>query len=150
MRLNICLEQIGKCSLFSWLISLINIIIFRLPDNDVKLLLFILFLPFGLLLFLLRSILILSLFILGYVVSDTGVTQKIFNKIATLAFGISVSIENPKKKENVDVYISNSLSIFDHLAVNVATGAVAVSFFYFNMVMLCSQNYVLSQVKYDM
>lgn len=129
---------------------MINIIIFRLPDNDVKLLLFILFLPFGLLLFLLRSILILSLFILGYVVSDTGVTQKIFNKIATLAFGISVSIENPKKKENVDVYISNSLSIFDHLAVNVATGAVAVSFFYFNMVMLRSQNYVLSQVKYDM
>uniref|UniRef100_V5GFZ1 Lipid droplet-regulating VLDL assembly factor AUP1 n=1 Tax=Anoplophora glabripennis TaxID=217634 RepID=V5GFZ1_ANOGL len=97
----------------------------RLPDNDVKLLLFILFLPFGLVFFLLRIILILSLFILGYVVSDTGASQKILNKIATLAFGISVSIENPKKKENVDMYVSNSMSIFDHLAVNVATGAVA-------------------------
>lgn len=98
-----------------------------MPDNDVKLLLFILFLPFGLVFFVLRTILILSLFILGYIVSDTGITQKIFNKIATLAFGISVSIENPKKKENVDVYVSNSVSIFDQLAVTVATGAVSVS-----------------------
>lgn len=104
-----------------------NGIFFRLPENDSSLLLFILYLPFGLLLFLLRTVVLLILFLLANVLPESTVSYKLLNKIACLALGISVSVENPKTKENVDVYISNNLTIFDHLAVCNATGAVSVS-----------------------
>ncbi|CAH1115374.1 unnamed protein product [Psylliodes chrysocephalus] len=99
----------------------------RIPENDVNLLIFILYLPIGLILILLRSVLLLGLFILGQVLPDTSVSQKLINKIACLGLGISIHIENPKSKENVNVYVSNSLSIFDQIAVCSATGAVSPS-----------------------
>ncbi|XP_023013564.2 lipid droplet-regulating VLDL assembly factor AUP1 [Leptinotarsa decemlineata] len=99
----------------------------RLPESDASLILFLLYSPVGLFIFILRAILLLGLFILGQVLPDTPASQKIINKIACLSLGISVSIENPRKKDNVDVYISNSLSIFDQLAVCSATGSVSPS-----------------------
>ncbi|CAG9861905.1 unnamed protein product [Phyllotreta striolata] len=99
----------------------------RIPDNDGNLLIFILYCPIGLILILLRSILLLGLFILGQVLPDTPAPQKFINKIACLSLGISIHIENPKSKENVNVYVSNSLSIFDQIAVCSATGAVSPS-----------------------
>lgn len=85
------------------------------------------YVPLGIILFLLRTVLIILLFILGNILSDTLLVQKFLNKLACLSLGIFVTVENPEIKENVDVYISNSVSIFDHLAVQNATGSVTVS-----------------------
>lgn len=105
-------------------------ICFRLPENDASLLLLILYLPFGLLLFLLRGIILLVLLVLGNLgLPESTASYKLLNKIACLALGISVNVENLKAKENVDVYISNNVSKFDHLAVCNATGSVSVSSF---------------------
>ncbi|KAJ8955973.1 hypothetical protein NQ318_006244 [Aromia moschata] len=119
----------------------------RLPENEVKLLFLILYCPIGLILFIVRTVLIFGLFLLGHVVSDTPVTQKIVNKISTLAFGIFVSIENPKIKENVDVYVSNSLSVFDHLAVANVTGAISPGTRVFLEKMLVLSNYCFGNIS---
>lgn len=42
--------------------------------------------------------------------------------------GISVNVKNPKQREDVEVYVSNCLSHFDHLAVHTATRAVMVNY----------------------
>ncbi|KAG5887829.1 hypothetical protein JTB14_022687 [Gonioctena quinquepunctata] len=89
----------------------------RLPESDASLIVFLLYSPIGLVICVLRAILLLGLFLLGQVLPDTPASQKCIDKIACLALGISVSIENPKKKDDVDIYISNSMSIFDQLAV---------------------------------
>ncbi|RZC32484.1 ancient ubiquitous protein 1-like, partial [Asbolus verrucosus] len=96
-----------------------------LPENELKFLCLVLYLPIGLVLFILRTILVLGVVLIGCSLSDTSVIHKFVNKIACLALGITVAVENPDKKENVEVYISNSLSIFDHLAVHTATGSVS-------------------------
>lgn len=53
--------------------------------------------------------------------------QKLFNKIACIGLGISVSLEDSKIDENVEAYVSNNVSLFDHLAVSYAIGSVSVS-----------------------
>ena len=88
-----------------------------------------LYLPVGLVLFILRTILALSVILIGCSLSDTRIIQNVVNKVACLTLGITVTVENPEKKENVEVYVSNNLSIFDHLAVHTATGSVSVSHF---------------------
>lgn len=97
----------------------------RVPDCNV--IYFILYLPVGLILLTLRAIIAFGLISLSFILSDAPVSNKIINKLACLSMGISVTVENPSKKENVDVYVSNSLSIFDCLALHAATGAVTPS-----------------------
>lgn len=64
--------------------------------------------------------------ILGFVLPNTEVFQHILFKLMCYVLGISVNIKNPKQREDVEVYVSNCLSHFDHLAVHAATGAVMV------------------------
>ncbi|EFA08762.1 lipid droplet-regulating VLDL assembly factor AUP1 [Tribolium castaneum] len=97
----------------------------RFPENELKILCLVLYLPVGIVLFILRTILALSVVLIGCSLSDTRIIHKLVNKIACLTLGITVTVENPDKKENVEVYISNNLSIFDHLAVHTATGSVS-------------------------
>ncbi|XP_072378485.1 lipid droplet-regulating VLDL assembly factor AUP1-like [Diabrotica undecimpunctata] len=99
----------------------------RIPESDITLILFILYLPVGLVLILLRSFILLSLFLITQVLPDTPVSQKLINRIACVGLGISIHVENPKVKDNVHMYISNSLSIFDQIAVCSASGAVSPS-----------------------
>lgn len=73
----------------------------------------------------------MSVILIGCSLSDSRIIQNIVNKVACLTLGITVTVENPDKKENVEVYISNNVSIFDHLAVHTATGSVSVGLFYF-------------------
>jgi ancient ubiquitous protein 1 len=99
----------------------------RFPESEFKILCLVLYLPVGIVLFILRTILALSVVLIGCSLSDTRIIHKLVNKIACLALGITVTVENPDEKENVEVYISNNLSILDHLAVHTATGSVSVS-----------------------
>lgn len=96
----------------------------RFPENEVKILFAIIYLPVGLTLLLLRCVLVLFLILFGQVLPDSPVVQAFLNNLACLCFGITVSVENKKKKENMEVYISNSLSMFDHVAINKAIGYV--------------------------
>jgi ancient ubiquitous protein 1 len=97
----------------------------RFPESEFKILCLVLYLPVGIVLFILRTILALSVVLIGCSLSDTRIIHKLVNKIACLALGITVTVENPDEKENVEVYISNNLSILDHLAVHTATGSVS-------------------------
>lgn len=97
----------------------------RFPvSNDKSVLLTILYAPIGLLFLILRSILMLVFFILGQILPSTPPAQAFLNNLACICFGITVSVENPRKKENVEVFVSNSLSIFDHVAVSKAVGPI--------------------------
>lgn len=44
--------------------------------------------------------------------------------------GISVNFDKTKVDENVEAYISNNVSIFDHMAICCAVGSVSVSIKY--------------------
>ncbi|CAG9766909.1 unnamed protein product [Ceutorhynchus assimilis] len=94
----------------------------RFPDNEVKILLAVLYLPLGIILLLLRCTLTLVLLILGQILPDSPPIQSFLNNLALLCFGIIVSVENSKKKENVEVFVANSLSMFDHVAISKAIG----------------------------
>lgn len=96
----------------------------RFPDNELKKLLVVAYFPFGVILLLLRSVLALFLVIFGQVLPDTQVTQNFLYNLACICFGITVSVDNLKQKENVSVYIGNYLSILDHLAVSKALGFI--------------------------
>ncbi|XP_056633168.1 lipid droplet-regulating VLDL assembly factor AUP1-like [Diorhabda sublineata] len=99
----------------------------RIPDSDVSFIFFIFYLPLGLILIVLRCCLLLFLFLICQFLPDTPRIQKFVNKLACLGLGISVHVENLKVKEKVHVYISNSVSVFDQVAVCKATGAVSPS-----------------------
>lgn len=105
----------------------IQILCFRLPDSDSSLILFILYAPFGLCLFIIRSIILSLLFIFLHILPESPSLQKFCNKIACIGLGISVSLDNTKIDDNVEAYVSNNVSIFDHLAVSQAVRTVSVS-----------------------
>lgn len=100
---------------------------FRLPESDSSLLLLIIYSPIGCGLLILRSIILSLLFIIRLILPDSTILQKLSNKLACIGLGISVSVENSKVDENVEAYISNNVSIFDHLAVSHAIGSISVS-----------------------
>lgn len=60
------------------------------------------------------------------ILPSTPPAQTFLNNLACVCFGITVSVENQRKKENVEVFVSNSLSIFDHVAVSKAVGPILV------------------------
>ncbi|ENN75747.1 lipid droplet-regulating VLDL assembly factor AUP1 [Dendroctonus ponderosae] len=96
----------------------------RFPDKGKSILLALLYLPVGLLLLLLRCMLVFIFFILGQILPNTPPIHSFLSNFACLCFGIIVSVENRKTKENVEVFVSNSLSIFDHVAISKAIGTV--------------------------
>lgn len=100
----------------------------RLPENEISLLIFMLYFPIGIVLFISRLLLLAVIVILGQVLPYSHVSQKLVNRLACFALGISVTVENPKAKESVKVYVSNSRSVVDQLAVSNVTGAVPVSY----------------------
>ncbi|KAL3276256.1 hypothetical protein HHI36_020971 [Cryptolaemus montrouzieri] len=97
----------------------------RFTENEWKFISLLCYLPLGIILFCLRCVLALSVFLLGYALPDVPFARKVINKFTCLSLGISVCIENIERKENVDLYISNSLSCLDSLAVNLATNAIS-------------------------
>lgn len=102
-------------------------IFFRLPETDSSLLVFILYIPFGLCIVFIRSILLCFLYIIHHILPESPGFQKLCNKIACLGLGISVNWDKTKVDEHVEAYVSNSISIFDHLALSNAVGSVSVS-----------------------
>lgn len=101
-------------------------VVFRSPDGGVELFCLLLYLPFGFALFILRLIVALLVLLLGSVLPNSEVAHNILFKLICLSLGITIHIRNADKKEDVEVYVSNCLSNFDHLAVHAATGAVMV------------------------
>ncbi|CAG9818840.1 unnamed protein product [Phaedon cochleariae] len=99
----------------------------RLSDNDISLLLCVLYIPLGIIILSLRAILLLGLFLLAQILPDTKNVRKFISKLACLAVGITLQVENCKTKEAVNVYISNNLSIFDQLIISTATGSISPS-----------------------
>lgn len=104
-----------------------NEVSFRLNENEWNFICLLFYLPLGLIFYLLRIVLAIIVFLLGCVLPDAPFSRNIINKITCLSLGISVTVENIEKRENVDVYISNSLSLFDGLAIHQATKALSVS-----------------------
>nr|CAH7742312.1 unnamed protein product [Callosobruchus chinensis] len=96
----------------------------RYPDGDVGKILFFLYIPLGVIILLLRIIVLFCAMLLSYVIPETVPFRKFINKITCMALGIAVTVENPKAKENVGVFVSNNLSVFDHVAVQKVTNAV--------------------------
>nr|CAI5849178.1 unnamed protein product [Callosobruchus analis] len=96
----------------------------RFPDGDVGRILFFLYIPLGIIILLLRIIVLFCAMLLSYVIPETVPFRKFINKITCMALGIAVTVENPKAKENVGVFVSNNLSVFDHVAVQNVTNAV--------------------------
>lgn len=122
-RLNNCIITTGNSAPYRALKINIESLFFRNPNSG-----FLLFLyaPFGLIIFTLRVFISLIVLILGYVLPSAEIFHKILFKLTCLALGITINVKNPDKKEDVEVYVSNCLSHFDHLAVHGVTGAVMV------------------------
>ncbi|XP_044754309.1 lipid droplet-regulating VLDL assembly factor AUP1-like [Coccinella septempunctata] len=97
----------------------------RLNENEWKFICLLFYLPLGLILYLLRCLLATVVFLLGYLLPDTPFSRNIINKITCLSLGITVTVENIEKRENVEVYIGNSLSLLDGLVVHQATKAIS-------------------------
>lgn len=75
---------------------------------------------------------ILLVLVLGYILPNTEVLQHILYKLTCCVLGITVNVKNPKQREEVEVYVSNCVSNFDHLAVHGVTRAVMVIFYKHN------------------
>lgn len=83
--------------------------------------------PVGLVLLVGRVLLGLLVLLLAYLLPDTLAIQRILNKLLCATFGIYVDINNPEKREDVPVYMSNYVSPLDYLAVRSVTSCVTVS-----------------------
>lgn len=84
------------------------------------------YLPFGVILVTLRVVLGLLIFIIGHILPDVQIIRNILSKLLCFTFGIIVSVTNREKKEDVEAFVSNQISIFDHLVVHTATNSVTV------------------------
>lgn len=73
-----------------------------------------------------RTALGLLLILSGYVLPDLKVLNVVFHKLICFTLGISISVENLERKEDVDAYISNQVSVLDHLVLNSVTGCLTV------------------------
>ncbi|KAL1491482.1 hypothetical protein ABEB36_012073 [Hypothenemus hampei] len=102
--------------------DLINHTRFNTKDGNIFLTL--LYFPLGVVFFLFRGTFALALVILAQVLPNSPPVNSFLNNLACLCFGITVSVENQKRKENVEVFVSNSLSLFDHIAVSKAIGTI--------------------------
>lgn len=100
----------------------------RLPDSGQKLFLFLIYLPFGLILIALRTILGILIFIIGHLLPDAQIIRNVLSKLLCFTFGIIINVVNREKKEDVEAYVSNQITIFDHLVVHSATNSVTVRF----------------------
>ncbi|KAF5269958.1 hypothetical protein FQR65_LT05757 [Abscondita terminalis] len=96
----------------------------RYPQNTLGLFTFIVYLPFGIILLLLRVILGVQVFVFGFLLPDVPAIQKILCKLLCTTLGINTYVENLDKKENVNVYISNYVSPFDHLVIHSVADSV--------------------------
>lgn len=103
-------------------------LVFRFSENSQEFFCLLLYLPFGIILCIVRLLIALVVVILGHILPNTDVFQHLLFKLTCYVLGVTVNIKNPKQKEDVEVYVSNCLSHFDHLAVYAATGAVTVMF----------------------
>lgn len=99
----------------------------RLPDSGQKLLSLLVFLPFGVVLVALRTVIGILIFIIGHVLPDVQVVRNVLSKLLCFTFGIIVNVVNHEKRDEVEAYVSNQISIFDHLVVHSATNSVTVS-----------------------
>lgn len=106
----------------------ISLFICRFSENVQEFLCLFLYLPFGVILFIIRLLVALIVLLLGYILPNTEVFQHVLYKLTCFVLGITVNLKNPKQREDVEVYVSNCLSHFDHLAVHSATGCVMVTF----------------------
>lgn len=80
----------------------------------------------GIILIALRTVLGLLIFIIGHILPDAQIIRNILSKLLCFTFGIIVYVVNQEKKEDVEAFISNQISIFDHLVVHTATNSVTV------------------------
>ncbi|XP_066251167.1 lipid droplet-regulating VLDL assembly factor AUP1-like [Euwallacea similis] len=94
----------------------------RFQKSESNILVTIIYFPVGLIILALRCLLAIVFMFLGQVLPSTPPVQTFLNNLACICFGITVSVENKKKKENVEVFVSNSLSLFDHVAITKAVG----------------------------
>lgn len=97
----------------------------RFTDNDWKFISLLLYLPIGIILSVLRAILAINLFWLGIFLPDSPVAQKVVNKILCLSLGLSINVQDIGKKEDVELYVSNNVSLFDNLVIHLVTGSVS-------------------------
>lgn len=79
-----------------------------------------------------------------HILPEIPVLQQLCNKLACLCLGISVNFDKTKVDENVEAYISNNVSIFDHMAVSCAVGSVSVSILYHIYYCNITWDYVLA------
>lgn len=86
--------------------------------------------PFGVILVALRIVLGLLIFIIGHILPDVQIVRNILSKLLCFTFGIIVNVANQGKKEDVEAFVSNQISIFDHLVVHSATNSVTVQLIY--------------------
>ncbi|XP_060535791.1 lipid droplet-regulating VLDL assembly factor AUP1-like [Cylas formicarius] len=99
----------------------------RFQDFGARAIFSILYFPIGLILLIIRGFFVLCFIIVNQTFPDSPFTEKLLNKLASLSFGISISVDNPKQLEKVDFYITNHTSIFDQLVVHITTGSVSPS-----------------------
>ncbi|KAK4877069.1 hypothetical protein RN001_009575 [Aquatica leii] len=110
----------------------------RYPQNTLGLFTFIVYLPFGIILLLLRLILGIQVFVFGFLLPDVPAIQRILCKLLCATLGIKMCVENLDKKENVSVYVSNYVSPFDHLVIRSVSGSVTPGKDMFNSLLTTS------------
>ncbi|KAF5279756.1 hypothetical protein FQA39_LY05446 [Lamprigera yunnana] len=124
----------------------------RYPQHTLGLFTFIAYLPFGLILLLLRTIVGIQVFVFGFLLPDVPVIQRILCKLLRATLGIRTYVENAESKENCIVYVSNYVSPFDHLVIHSVTGAVMPEKDIFNSLLstaLGLQNFGSASANFD-
>lgn len=122
--------------------------VFRFPDSPQKICFFVIYLPLGIVLTVLRTLLGILIFIVGHILPDAHIIRNVLSRLLCFTFGVVVTVENPDKREDVEAFISNQISIFDHLVVHSATDSVTVGILFITLIVCLKLNFLAwSQVE---
>lgn len=92
------------------------------------------YIPVGVALFILRTILALLLYFTTFILPNAPIFHSIVYKLTYIILGIIINVENIDKKEEVDALISNKVTHFDSVVINSLAKCITVKIFnYFEM-----------------
>lgn len=86
------------------------------------------YIPVGVALFVLRTILALLLYFTTFILPNVPIFHSIVYKLTYIVLGIIINVENIDKKEEVDAFISNKVTHFDSVVINSLAKCVTVRY----------------------
>ncbi|KRT82808.1 hypothetical protein AMK59_3061 [Oryctes borbonicus] len=90
----------------------------RFSESPSKIGLLLIYIPVGITLFILRTLLALLLYFTSFILPNAPIFHNIVYKLSYISLGIIVNVENIEKKEEADGIVTNKVSYFDSMVIN--------------------------------